>query len=69
MDDRVCTCPPLPPALWLLEYGLLDPDDRSTRTTDVTDEEIAECLSILMPVRRLDASPVVLRLGNVEVSA
>jgi hypothetical protein len=35
---------PLPPASWLVAYGLWDEDDVSTRTDDVTDEEISQCL-------------------------
>jgi hypothetical protein len=39
-----CDCDPLPPACWLVAYGLWPDDDVSTRTTDVTDEEISQCL-------------------------
>ena len=34
----------LPSAVWLTYYGLWPDDDVSTRTTDVSDEEIALCL-------------------------
>lgn len=34
----------LPPAWVLVQYGLAFDDDVSTRTSDVTDEEIDACL-------------------------
>ena len=44
MKHEDCDCQPLPPALWMILYGLWDATDVSTRTDDVTDDEVASVI-------------------------